>query len=442
MGQPTRTEINGLITRVRALPELVKFELFTVLRKELAGSLDPEHPEAKLIRERREALEYIGKAIGLLGLGPRQVPTQAQFDQVAKEQEWPWTGARVNRVWERWRNATQAYRGIRKIEAPAARGRRKRERGPKGRAAEKHLQALKTWLASEPELETKTAYDQFAETYNQHLPEGALPLVRASTIYHGLPVSWESAIEVARGRYSLDKAIETELADRLPVLDENTLVGEPLIARVLKTSTQGVLELSTDDPNFPVAVAHLGRHAAWLYEDIKLYRRGLAAPKRKRDERQYATLGVPELAALIDRSEKTVREAIRAQAWDRAPKPEGAIATGVHYWQREKVEAWIEQRAKAEQVKADRKANEQSEKDRARERRQAEREAKEEALARQRSARDQKQRKRAGKQAAGNASGSAAPGSGASKSTRRAASLGSALRKSNVRSKRSRKQAD
>jgi hypothetical protein len=395
--QPTRSEINELITRVRGLPDLVKFELFTVLRDDLAGSLGSEHPEAELIRERREALEYIGKAIKQLGLGPRQAPTQAQFDQVAKDQEWPWTGARVNRVWERWRNATQAYRGIRKIETPAARGRRKHERGPKGRAAEKHLQALKTWLASEPELETETAYDQFAEAYSRQLPKGALPLVRSSTIYRGLPISWESAIEVARGRYSLDKAIDTELADRLPVLDENTLVGEPLIARVLKTSTQGVLELSTDDPNFPVAVVHLGRHAAWLYDDIKLYRRGLAAPKRKRDERQYMTLGVPELAALIDRSEKTVRKAIRAQAWDRAPKPEGAIATGVHYWQREKAEAWIEQRAKAEQVKAERSVKEQSERDRARERRQAEREAKQEALARQHSARDQKQRKRAGK---------------------------------------------
>jgi hypothetical protein len=40
-------EINDLISWVRGMPDLVKFELFDALRDELAGSLDPEHPEAR-----------------------------------------------------------------------------------------------------------------------------------------------------------------------------------------------------------------------------------------------------------------------------------------------------------------------------------------------------------------------------------------------------------
>lgn len=75
--ETSRSEVNDLILKVRGMPDLVKFELFSILRDDLTGVLDPEGSDARLIRERREALEMSGKAIDELELGPREVPTQS-----------------------------------------------------------------------------------------------------------------------------------------------------------------------------------------------------------------------------------------------------------------------------------------------------------------------------------------------------------------------------
>lgn len=113
-------------------------------------------------------------------------------------------------------------------------------------------------------------------------------MARATTIERGLPLSWENAIRVALGELNADEAIEQDLEERLPTINANTLVGLPTLARILKIALQNVYALSEADENFPTPVAHLSRHTAWLYSDIKLYRRGLQVPKRKLDERQRA----------------------------------------------------------------------------------------------------------------------------------------------------------
>lgn len=349
---PTRSEINGLKAQVLALPDLAKFELFDALREQLSGVFDGEHPEIRLIRERREAVLYIKKAAEHLQLPAREAPTKSQFDQVAKELDWEWDGARVIRVWERWRMATNAYLGTRRVDTPAGERRHGHARGPKDKTTEKHLESLRTWLASEPELEIRAAYDEFADAYNARLPTDAVPLVRASTINRGLPLSWENAIRVARRELPLEKAIKQDLAERLPVSDAQTLVGLPLIARVLNEDAQGTRELAQEDPKFPVPVAHLDGHAAWLYEDVKLYRRGLAVPKRKADEHQRLVMSMSETSTQLDLSDRAVRRAIRKKNWSRVPPPEGALGVGIHYWRREKVEAWREQQAKHAEAEA------------------------------------------------------------------------------------------
>lgn len=69
---PTRHEIDVLIDRVRAWPDLAKFEVFDALREDLAGALSSEHPENLLIQERRDALAYIEKAAKHLHPGRAQ----------------------------------------------------------------------------------------------------------------------------------------------------------------------------------------------------------------------------------------------------------------------------------------------------------------------------------------------------------------------------------
>lgn len=52
---PNRHEINALITRVLAWPDLAKFEVFDALREDLAAALADEKPENRKVRERKEA---------------------------------------------------------------------------------------------------------------------------------------------------------------------------------------------------------------------------------------------------------------------------------------------------------------------------------------------------------------------------------------------------
>jgi hypothetical protein len=341
---PTREEIDALITQVSAWPDLAKFELFAALREDLAAVLEDEHPENRLIRERGEALEYLGRAIRHLSLPARQVPTKAQFDRVARELDWEWTGAKVIRVWERWKAVTQAYLETRRVRTPAARSRAHQPRGAKDNTTLKHVGALRAWLDTEPEAETHASFNAFAEAYNAALPDGAIPFARASTIARDLPVSWKNAIRVARRETTLAQASKQELAEALPaVLDAKTLVGLPQLSRIFKASTQVVTELTTSDPRFPVPVAHIDGRDAWLYEDVKLYRRNLATPKRAEDEYQRSFISLSELLPLLKRQEQAVRRAIRKQAWARVPPPEGELGTGIYYWRREKAEAWITQ---------------------------------------------------------------------------------------------------
>jgi hypothetical protein len=343
MTEPLRKkDLGELISRIQRLSDLDKFEIFHALRKDLAGELSAEHPENTLMRERQEALAYIEKAAKHLKLPLREAPTKAQFDQVAEELNWEWNGAKINRLWERWRMATDAYLGTRRIGTPAARERAKRLRGTVSNTPKKHFEGLRSWLATKPEVETHAAYDAFADAYNASLPEGQIPLARASTVARGLPVSWSNAIKVARKELTLERAISQELAESLPAtLDDKTLVGLPQLSRIFKASTQVVRELTQADPKFPVPVAHLDGHAGWLYEDVKLYRRNLATPKRAEDEYQYSYISLSELLALLERKERPVRRAIREQAWSRVPQPEGELGVGIPYWRREKVEAWI-----------------------------------------------------------------------------------------------------
>ena len=341
----TRQEVHGVIARVLGLPDVAKFEVFDALREDLAGVLSTEHPDNRLIRERQEALAYIEKAAKLLGLPLREAPTKAQFDQVASEQEWEWNGARVNRVWERWRMAADAYLGTRRIKIPDGRKRAHRLRGAKGNTTAKHFEALRAWLATDPSVETHQSFNDFAEAYNANLPDGAVPLARASTIARGLPVSWENAIRVARKEATMDETIKQELAESLPdTLDSKTLVGLPQLSRIFKSSTQVVTELTREDPKFPVPVAHFDGHPGWLYEDVKLYRRNLATPKRGEDELQRAYIGTSELASLLGRGKQAIRRAVHKQAWGRVPQPEGALGVGrIYYWRREKVQTWLKQ---------------------------------------------------------------------------------------------------
>lgn len=347
---PSRKEINALVTRVLALPDLAKFEIFEALREDLAGALSKESPENRKVQERKEALVVIKKVAEELGLPANKAPTARQFDEVADRVAEGWNSQRVIRLWERWRLAKGAYLGTRKIDSPARRKRRGQLKGTwkQGDAQERYLASLKTWLDSEPERLTKAAYEEFAEAHNADLRAGEQPLSRAETIRRGLPLDWSNALAVARGDLTMEEALEVELAEQVPKGDSQALVGIAAIAKMLNHPQVKIENLLKTDNTFPVPVAHIHGHRAWLYEDIKLYKRGLATPQRTEDELQALLMDGEELIALLGlNSHRDIRRAIHEKRWDCIPPPEGAIATGYHYWKRDKVKAWQEQREAA-----------------------------------------------------------------------------------------------
>jgi predicted DNA-binding transcriptional regulator AlpA len=237
-------------------------------------------------------------------------------------------------------------------------------------------------------LRTWDAYDEFAQTYNQHLPRGALALARGSTVSRALPLSLENALKVAEGELTTNAAIEKDLEERLPTITPETLVGVPLVVRYLKLAPGHVIELSDKDEKFPTPVVHLSRHAAWLHSDIKLYRKGLKVPKRTIDELQHTVMGLPELVAELGMTEITTRRYISEERWGLVPKPEGALAYGAKYWLRAKVEAWQKEKAKADKTKAKEEARESAAaRQQAEAKQRAKREAKQRAKDREKAAR-------------------------------------------------------
>jgi hypothetical protein len=139
----------------------------------------------------------------------------------------------------------------------------------------------------------------------------------------------------------MSKAIEVELAEE-PPRHEHALVGLAAIARLLDKGHSSVTSLARDDKNFPTPVAHIRGNRAWLHEDVKLYKRGYVAPKRKEGELQHSFMDAEELAARLQVIARTLQRIISTKRWDRAPQPSGAIATGYYYWNRAKVEAWFQ----------------------------------------------------------------------------------------------------
>lgn len=341
--QPTRAEINALVARVQALPDLVKFELFDVLRDDLAAVFEREEPEVRLVRERKEALVMIGRVAEHLGLPADQAPTGEQFAQVADAVGQGWSKQRVIRLWERWSLAISAYKGERHADTAASRARRGRLRGKRkeGDTLERNFTSIKKWLATNPTELTITAHEDFVETFNASLLPEEQPLSRGNTIYRNTALSWPNIIEVARENLTLEQALDKDLAEHLSSQHADALVGLTAIARFLNRSSEKIRTLTETDTDFPTPVAHIRGHRAWLYEDLKLYKRGMAAPKRVEDERQALFMDAEELLARLGMNMESARKYIRAKRWDRIPQPEGAIVARYHYWKRDKVQAWL-----------------------------------------------------------------------------------------------------
>ena len=116
--------------------------------------------------------------------------------------------------------------------------------------------------------------------------------------------------------------------------------------------SRGRFNLLADRPeesrHFPTAVAVIAGHRAWFYEDLKRYKRGLAAPQRSEAELQYLYIDTPELMSRLKLSRSAFHRRLKEKRWDLVPRPEGFVSRGTPYWLRAKVEDWLRVKGKAE----------------------------------------------------------------------------------------------
>jgi hypothetical protein len=376
-----RQEVNEAIARALVLSDLGKFELLGVLLSDLSVELDETSQAQRLVLERKEALEAMLAVSEYLGLPADEAPTTTQFNQGARELELDWSSARVIRLWERWTLAQSAFKGERRINSPVSR-RLRRHWGRYRIDHADYVSGVKDWLRSRPEAETRGAYDDYAEVFNATKAADRKTVVRSATIQRDLRLRWPSVVAVARGQLSIREARQAELAELMPAKSENAILGLAGVIRLLNRSRDAVRRLADESPHFPTPVAHIRGRRAWLYEDLKRYKRGYASPARVEDELQYLYLDALELQARLDLRPLRFKALLDAQRWGQIPRPDGAVVRGVPYWKREKVDSWIETKQAAERA-AEEKARRKAE---AKARADQEAERKAEAAAKQKAA--------------------------------------------------------
>ncbi len=332
---PSRIEINAVLQRVLALPDVAKFEIFKELQDDLSAAV-LSSPKTRMIEQRNETLRALEEAREHLGLPVGTPPTAKQFDTAAKALKLPWSSAAVIRLWGRWSVAVDVYKG----ERGETTTKRRQPRRKRTKHAADYLADTLVWLESKPEDLSRASYDSFALKYNLSVDLDD-DLSTGETISNSLSLRWANVLAVAKGELTRDEAGEQELAETLPAKVKDALLGVQGIAHFLGVSGGTVASQAGEDPLFPVAVAHIQNKRAWLYEDIKLYKRGLPPPKRTEGEQQFLFVDAIELAARLEITRNALRIRIKRKTWGKVPKPEGAIATGRYYWKRDKVEAWL-----------------------------------------------------------------------------------------------------
>jgi hypothetical protein len=341
----SRHELNQLLRRVAALPEVAKFEVFEAVRADLVATLSEAEQGNCLVSERQEAIAAITRVAKHLKLPVGVAPTVVEFNRGARELGLDWNRARVTRAYEKWPNATKAYLGRAPRQTPSQR-RMRRRRGFRRRSVESYLNGVRLWLATGPERESMPAYDAWADEANAAMADGESLYVLGQALRNMTTLGWKNIIAVARGEKTVEEATEEETAALLPPRSKHGVIGLTAIARILGVSTQHAKELADGrrTGGFPISVATIQGHRAWLVADIRAYKRGANFAKRTEGELQGEYMDAPELearSARLGMNHRTLWRCIGEQRWDRVPAPEGFLSRQKPYWLRKKAEKWL-----------------------------------------------------------------------------------------------------
>jgi predicted DNA-binding transcriptional regulator AlpA len=327
LGWQEQQELETVLRRFSDLTPRAQLEVFALIRNYLDGEV-AEIGVDRAIAKRRDALEVLRRVAADLELPKGEAPTTTQFREASKRLGLGWSVAKVGRAWGKWRFACEAYTGHHLRRTAVQQAVLNANTGKK-RAQEDYVTSLRLWLDTSPVAETITAYDKWAQEFNEVLPHNQPPACLWSPIHHNLRVGFHDALRVARNEVALSDCVKSK--------GDHTKEHGPLVS---KQWMQGEYGLSAHraanlprSPQFPKPIVMLSRRRAWLKDDVRAYFENRPFPKRKEFELQDEYLSLAELAALMGKKPRMISQTTRL------PEPAGLVSLN-RYWLRSEVEQW------------------------------------------------------------------------------------------------------
>lgn len=290
------------------LPRKDQLEVYRVVRDFLsAGDPPAVTKKDKVIDGQASALEAISLVARELELPDRKAPTSTQFAEVVGRVAPEWSLSKVLAVFGRWRVAVEVYeRGdlrpnVKQLGIMSAtRGKIRHDEG--------YWTAIRKWLRSEPPIVTTTAYNDWADLYNDNLPAGEKPLPSWTSIRIGLQLNFDEVVRVANGEITVDEARPYQPRELRPLDDEegpHGLIPARVAADICGSRATHVRDV-VYQPGFPVPALILKRVSLWRRDDVEAFASGRPFPERKLDELRDVYMTVDELAELVETRRETV----------------------------------------------------------------------------------------------------------------------------------------
>lgn len=267
-------------------------------------------------------------------------PTELQvkaFDGAPAGIREGWTVARVIKAHGTWRAAREVAAGERAV-ATARQQAVRRGRGSWKLRSDDYFASVARWLTSNPPRTGTLDYDQWAREWNATRQEGALRVPGYGAIRVALGLRWPVVLAVARGEMTPAEAQE-EPTNKRSDGGSGLFVSTTDIAAITGSSVEVVRVLSHRD-DFPICVLLYTDRRYWYRIDVVAYLAGKTFPKRKLHELNGLYIGKKEAAKILGLYHHSVTVLKGC--------PEPAYRAGRILWLKSDIEAWRDQRVRAD----------------------------------------------------------------------------------------------
>jgi hypothetical protein len=345
-------ELQAFLGRALSLPYRSQLALHEQLTARLREAGLPPTKHDDLITRQRAALAAMQAVASELGLPKGQSPTTAEFAAETKRLGIKMSVSSAGRAFNGWGNATATFEGERLPESARVIRQRRSLQGAQSGSPGDHLELIAKWLASdECSEETRPDYEQWRRRYNESIARTtARTAVGWKHVTRVFPELTDEDIIAAARREAKDwvALCRQRAQERLRDFPNPLrLVTVGTAAALIGTTQYLARDGEHNEPNFPTAVAHLGRESLFIADDVIAYAAEKKSPARRRGELNGRLLTSTDVAKHFGVGRGVVDDSMRRQRFIRVPPPSGRTRR-MSYRIREEVEAWERERAAAD----------------------------------------------------------------------------------------------